>query len=258
MNILKAFSNELGYINVSNQYIELAVRCYEREYRDEPVESMARTVNLSISTLPEDYYARVSKGYLVGIQSSFERYLLAFKELCGNPTENIEVYDPKKQNTNRLQWTLKACYGNALPDDIREYYYICNYYRLTRNHSVHSGDQSAEYKNARALVGNLNRALLKSGMCDRLDAPNSIEHLTFDDQVLFSRTARILAERIYKDGKYNWNKILRANRESIISVAGTVSDDVRKRNTKIVNFLAQTYPAKNQPELVDCLQSFVL
>lgn len=58
--------------------------------------------------------------------------------------------------------------------------------------------------------------------------------------------------------KYNWNKILRANRESIISVAGTVSDDVRKRNTKIVNFLAQTYPAKNQPELVDCLQSFVL
>ena len=52
MNILKAFSNELGYINVSNQYIELAVRCYEREYRDEPVELMARTVNLSISTLP--------------------------------------------------------------------------------------------------------------------------------------------------------------------------------------------------------------
>ena len=187
---------------------------------------MAKSVNLSISTLPEDYYARVSKGYLVGIQSSFERYLLAFKELCGNPTENIEVYDPKKQNTNRLQWTLKACYGNALPDDIREYYHICNYYRLTRNHSVHSGDQSAEYKNARALVGNLNRALLKSGMCDRLDAPNSIECLTFD--------------------------------ESIISVAGTVSDDVRKRNTKIVNFLAQTYPAKNQPELVDCLQSFVL
>ena len=95
-------------------------------------------------------------------------------------------------------------------------------------------------------------------MCDRLDAPNSIERLTFDDQVLFSRTARILAERIYKDSKYNWNKILRANRESIISVAGTVSDDVRKRNTKIVNFLAQTYPAKNQSELVDCLQSFVL
>ena len=65
MNILKAFSNELGYINVSNQYIELAVRCYEREYRDEPVESMAKSVNLSISTLPEDYYARVSKGYSI-------------------------------------------------------------------------------------------------------------------------------------------------------------------------------------------------
>ena len=63
MNILKEFSNELGYINVTNQYIELAVRCYERECGDEPIESIARSVNLSISTLPEDYYARVSKGY---------------------------------------------------------------------------------------------------------------------------------------------------------------------------------------------------
>ena len=126
MNILKEFSNELGYINVSNQYIELAVRYYDREHGNEPIEPMARAVNLSISTLPEDYYARVSKGYLVGIQSCLEKFLLAFKELCGNPTENIEKYDPKKQNTNRLQWTLKACYGNSLPDDIREYYHICN------------------------------------------------------------------------------------------------------------------------------------
>lgn len=258
MNILKEFSNELGYINITNQYIELAVRCYERECGDEPIESIARSVNLSISTLPEDYYARVSKGYLVGIQSCFEKYLLAFKELCGNPTENIENYDPKKQNTNRLQWILKACYGNSLPDDIREYYHICNYYRLTRNQSVHINDQSAEYKNARALVGNLDRTLLKSGMCDRLDAPHSIEALTFDDQVLFSRVARMLAERIYKDSKYNWNEILTANRESIVSVAGTVRDDMEKRNTKIINFLIQTYPAKNQPELVECLQSFVL
>lgn len=105
---------------------------------------------------------------------------------------------------------------------------------------------------------NLDRTLLKSGMCDRLDAPHSIEALTFDDQILFSRAARMLAERIYKDSKYNWNKILTANRESIVSVAGTVRDDMERRNTKIINFLIQTYPAKNQPELVECLQSFVL
>lgn len=112
--------------------------------------------------------------------------------------------------------------------------------------------------NPKALVENLDRTLLKSGMCDRLDAPHSIEALTFDDQILFSRAARMLAERIYKDSKYNWNKILTANRESIVSVAGTVRDDMERRNTKIINFLIQTYPAKNQPELVECLQSFVL
>lgn len=258
MNILKEFSNELGYINVSNQYIELAVRCYEREYGDEPIELIARSINLSISTLPEDYYARVSKGYLVGIQSCLEKYLLAFKELCGNPTENIEKYDPRKQNTNRLQWTLKACYGNNLPDDIREYYHICNYYRLTRNNGVHISDQSAEYKNARALVENLDKALLKSGMGDRLDAPNSIESLTFDDQVLFSRAARALAERIFKDSTYDWNEILEKNRSLLKEMTHTVCDNIPKRNKKIINYLAQTYPAKNQPELVESLQSFVL
>lgn len=258
MNILKEFSNELGYINIGNQYIELSVRYYKREHGTESLEPMARAIGLSISTLPEDYYARVAKGYIVGIQSCFEKYLSAFKELCGNPTENIEPYNPKTQKTNRLEWTLKACYGNHLPDDVREYYYICNYYRLARNHSVHRGEQSAEYKSAWDLVEKIDKSLLKSGMCDRLEAPNPIEKLTFDDQVLFSRVARLLAERIYKDSRYNWNKILTVNHEMLVGVAGTVRDDTRKRDIKIINFLAQTYPAKGQHELVDCLQSFVL
>lgn len=234
MNILREFSNELGYVNVSNQYIELAVRYYGLEHENESLESMASAVGLSISALPEGYYARVAKGYIIGIQSCFEKYLIAFKELCGNPTEDVEAYDPKQQN--RLEWTLRACYGRGLPEDIREYYHICNYYRLARNHSVHGGNQSAEYKNAWALVKNSNRNFLKSGLCNRLNAPNPIEKVTFDDQVLFSRVARLLAERIYKDSRYNWTKILTSNREALISVAGAVRDDAGKRNNKIVNF----------------------
>lgn len=258
MNILKEFSNELGYINVNNQYIELAVRYYEQEHGTEPLDQMARSVHLSVSKLPEGYYVRVARGYIVGIQSCFEKYLIQFKGLCGNPTKTVVDYDPKKQKTNRLEWTLKACYGSRFPEDIKEYYNICNYYRLTRNQSVHRGNQSAEYKQARALVENLDRNLLKSGMCEHLNAPNSIENLTFDDQVLFSRTARLLAERIYKDSKYDWNEILTKNKSELSSLVSTVRDDRRKRDAKIINFLAQTYPAKEQPELVECLQLFVL
>ena len=31
-NILKAFKNELGYVNATNQYVELSVRLTERNY----------------------------------------------------------------------------------------------------------------------------------------------------------------------------------------------------------------------------------
>lgn len=257
MNILREFCDDLGYINVTNQYIELAARYYENEHGNESVKDEARNVNLSLTELPEGYRARVARGYLIGVHSSFEKFLNTFKELTGNPTEKVNRYDPHIDK-NELHWVLKACYGNNRPPEVSEYYHICNYYRLTRNHSVHGGSLSSEYRMARAQVANLDRSLLKSGMSDNLRAPNGIEALNFDDQVLFSRAARALAERIFKDSTYDWNEILEQNRSLLKEVTHTVCDNMPKRNTKIINFLAQTYPAKNQPELVECLQSFVL
>ncbi len=257
MNILRELCDDLGYTNVTNQYIELSARYYENEHGNESVKDEAKNFNLSISVLPEGYRARIARGYLVGVHSSFEKFLCAFKELPGNPTERVNRYD-SRVDKNELHWILKACYGNNRPPEVSEYYYICNYYRLTRNYSVHGRNSSSEYRMARAQVANLNRSLLKSGMSDNLRAPNGIEALNFDDQVLFSRAARALAERIFKDSTYDWNEILEKNRSLLKEMTHTVCDNIPKRNKKIINYLAQTYPAKNQPELVESLQLFVL
>lgn len=80
--------------------------------------------------MPESYEVRISKGYIVNIHSCIERFLLAFKDLPGSPTKKKE-YKPEKDK-NRLQWTLKHCYG-SIDGDIGELYNVCNYYRLVRN-----------------------------------------------------------------------------------------------------------------------------
>ena len=86
MNIWNELKKEVGYVDVTNQYIELAKRYYEKECIEKDLQISARQVGLNISQLPESYEVRISKGYIVNIHSCIERFLLAFKELPGSPT----------------------------------------------------------------------------------------------------------------------------------------------------------------------------
>ena len=53
-NILTIFEKELGYINISNQYIELAKRILQKEYDNHDLMQLGKTVGLSISYV-DDY-----------------------------------------------------------------------------------------------------------------------------------------------------------------------------------------------------------
>lgn len=91
MNILRAFYNELGYVNATNQYMEVAVRSFELNHGIEELKEAARNVHLSISDLPEKYSIRIAKGYIVSVNSSVESFLTAFRNLKGNPTEEVKL-----------------------------------------------------------------------------------------------------------------------------------------------------------------------
>lgn len=255
MNILKEFYNELGYATATNQYIELAVRYFEKEHGKEAIEESAREINLSVSVLPEKYVTRIAKSYIVEIYSNIEKFLASFKELEGNPTERMAAFDSKVYES-RLRWTLISCYGKNFPEEVKIYYNICNYYRLVRNEIVHMGERSSEYRNARSRVMNLDDSLLEAKLYQRLNAPNDVENIMFDDQVLFSRVARKLCERIYKDSQYDWNKILELNRKQIKEMVRKVRDCEEKRNQKIINYLMQAYPAQENQSLIETLKNF--
>lgn len=60
-NLLSVFKKELGYVNATNQYVELSIRITEKEHSLDlrnSLRGLAQSVNLNVSTLTEDYNQR--------------------------------------------------------------------------------------------------------------------------------------------------------------------------------------------------------
>ena len=209
-NILSEFKNELGYVNATNQYVELSVRITEKDHTSDlknDLQGLSQSVNLNVSALTEDYMVRISKSYIVNIHSCFENFLKNFKTLPGSPT-NITT-NKKVQEESLLKWTINIAF-NDIEEEVKNNIRICEYYRLIRNVVVHNGEFSSEAKSIRSSI-----------RCDdssRLKAPNDINSLTFDDQVLFSRAAYNVAKYIFNNSQYDINAIIKANRDSLIDL----------------------------------------
>ena len=206
-NLLSVFKKELGYVNATNQYVELSIRITEKEHSLDlrnNLQGLAQSVNLNVSTLTEDYMCRISKSYIVNIHSCLENFLKSFKHLPGSPTNITET--KKTSEDDWLEWTLNIAFS-SIENDIKNDIGICEYYRLVRNCIVHSGESSSTLKSKRALI--------KTTDNPRLNAPNGLDSLTFDDQVLFSRAAYNVAKYIFNNSQYDVNAIIEANRESL-------------------------------------------
>ena len=256
MNILTALKNELGYANVTNQYIELAARTFHMDHGNDDLQKRAEMVNLSISTLPEDYLKRIAGSYIIGVHSCVEHFLLQYRLLPGSPARG-QSYSAEDDD-NRLKWVLNICYGNRVPHDVKQLYFICNYYRLVRNEIVHCGTGRVELRQAKTELNDLTDDLVISNIRGHLNAPNSFTSLDFDDQVLFSRAARTICDRIYKDSKYDWDAILE-NYRTVINGFILSNDSEGKKRARIFNFLSQTYPVnENDSSYIDSVSRFVI
>lgn len=194
---------------------------------------LAQSVNLNVSTLAEDYMCRISKSYIVNVNSCFENFLKSFRHLPGSPTNITEIEKTKEDDW--LEWTLNIAFSN-IENDIKNDIVICEYYRLIRNCIVHNGESSATLKNKRALI--------KTTYNSRLNAPNGLDSLTFDDQVLFSRAAYNVAKYIFNNSQYDINAIIKANRENLIDLIKPFQEPgSHSRATKKLKYLiGLSYP----------------
>ena len=191
---------------------------------------LAKRYSLSVSEIPEDFSLRIVKNYIVQIHSCIELFLINYQNLIGSATYGLN-YDNK--NDNRLHWTLTHVFGD-MDSDYSQMYRICDYYRHVRNLIIHQKNDASGYRNARG-------SIIKY-QDDRLQAPNDIEHLNFDDQVLYARSARTLLEEIYFKTHYDWESIVSTYQPEIKKITAGRCDDETKRKTRIQNFLKRIYP----------------
>lgn len=235
-NILKAFKNELGYVNATNQYVELSVRLTDKRYNSDlrcDLHALAQTVGLNVSALTEDYMVRISKSYIVNIHSCFENFLKNFKTLPGSPT-NITT-NKKVQEESLLKWTINIAFDD-IDEEIKNNIRICEYYRLIRNVVVHNGELSSKAKSIRSSI-----------RCDdnsRLKAPNDISSLTFDDQVLFSRAAFNVAKYIFNNCYYDINAIIEHYKCDLLNLIKPLQEPTSRHKApkKLKRFISLLYP----------------
>lgn len=248
-NIWNEFKQEMGNVNVSNQYIELTKRLFEESHSADNISELAKKVGLSLSSTSTGIDAKIAVNYIVGIHRCVENFLLQFKDFPGSPTQG-KVYDPEK-DSSRLEWTVRHCFASPT-EDVKRLKYICEYYRLVRNHSVHSGGGENAINIAFSKIKSLDGPLLDSGMSDRLQAPNTFYEISFDDQVLFSRAASRLCGLIYRESCYDWDAVLSYHGKEIRRTFSAIWDSP-KRASRIVTFVSRMYPVHNKEPLLEAI-----
>lgn len=251
-NVYNEFKKEIGYIDSTNQYIEMVSRIYERDYADKCIDQSAKSVSLNVSTRNESNALRIAKSYLISVHSCVEGFCLAYKSLPGSPT--FQKNYSADNDGSRLSWTVKLCNIADGKKEIDALLTICEYYRLVRNETIHTGKDKSNTKLEKAKdVCKCDNILL---FASKLNAPNDSEHVNFDDQVLFSRSALQLCKMIYLKSSYDSKEIYDAYGKQMRKSVSSVIDCKVKKETKIKAILSQYYPLESIMAFDSLLEMF--
>lgn len=242
MNIYNHFKIELGHTDVCNQYTELLLKTFQFEHSDvlkskENLSLYSSTYNIILNDISTDVNAKITGNYIVNIHSSFCEFLERYKGL-----EGCHYADCRPKEKDLLTHIYDNLYTKQKSDEVSVLYQICNYYRLVRNGIIHIGNGS-EYSRAKSLLFNNSFSKFKKLYYGELNAPNEIEAISFDDQVLFSKAAKDMAKHIYYDSHYVVEEYVIQNRDAIYKKYSRFPKIERKKSY-LVRCLSQNYPIK--------------
>lgn len=148
----------------------------------------------------------VSRSYIINVHACFEVFLSDLLEHIKH--FGRDALEGKKDGDSLLTYICSYVYPNGIPKELKPSFEVCEYYRLVRNDSVHdignSSIQSKDIKKVQSL------SLDCDAKYSKLKAPNAPNELTFDDFVMFARSANALACALYSSFEYDNSKILTA------------------------------------------------
>lgn len=245
MNVFNEFKTHMGSINNTNQFIELFYRVFKEEHGDavdnqKKMKELSKLYGLNLSNCDGLLIRNIPSYYIIYIHTVFDSFLDAIKDLDAFPLKSHS----KPEKKNKLEWMLNEL-GFSDDPEIRVLYDICNYYRLVRNHLIHCVglEPNSEFRTAQARFQSyLGNNLFFDSLRKKKDLSNQIEALSFDDQVFFSETAQLLAERIYKDCNYIYLNHIMSNRETLAKSINFLKNNDRRMKDVLFRKLKDVYP----------------
>lgn len=134
-----------------------------------------------------DLRSRWASLQVLSVYQKLEWFLVEFRE------EHPRVVHSRKPDEDLLSYTLDA-FGVSKHDAGMLEFEILDYYRLARNHLMHtpSAPQSKTHVTQHERINGLKENTAYSG----LSAPNIIDAFYFDDFILFSRALKNLARNL--------------------------------------------------------------
>ena len=251
MNIYIDFKKELGYQNVVNQYIELSQRSMHKDYKDilsnsESLKDFANEHGLHLSEIHNEIEIRISQNYIINVHTNFELFLTNFRTLSASPMKNAPKYDPEKEN--RLGWILNHIYGKHWTEDTKILYYICDYYRHARNCIIHtySQEHSSKLASAKSRFNSLQHHEIFQKTVGQLQALNIPQEMIFDDQVLYSKAACKLAQKIFYESKYNIISQAKEEQDIIKAMICAYGNNPERQKAMIKMYFSKQYPIDKQ------------
>ena len=206
-NIYNNLKTALGESDAQCECIEVFLRIAEDQYKEvDAFNELARRYNVTVNNISTTEACQIArKGFIVSVYRLFEVFLNEIIDIIkrlGNYGEfKLEKGDSK----------LKCAYKQIF--DISKHneenytlFLLCEYYRLIRNAQAHDSDEKAKLeKTYIELKNQIER--VPSAVNHKLDAPNSLEKLGFDDFILFSRAVKELARNLFYEMDYDEYKV---------------------------------------------------
>lgn len=224
-SLYNKLKTDLGFSDAVNEYIEVLVRKFESEsLSEEEFQKVATLYSIKVNDVSvDDAVSKIRGYYIVSTYQIQEAFLTALNDHLNKYAKEYRKRDDGESMLKYLCYRLLDM--QKVTDEAYLDYLICDYYRLVRNYIAHTEDKR-KLDNAFCLI-NGRQAEVKDNY-PKLIAPRIIGEIGFDDFVLYSRSLKKLAKKLFKEIPYDLDKVAKSINLKKYSKLANSPDHIRR------------------------------
>ncbi len=196
-NIYNKLKKSLGESDAQCECIEVFLRIAEDQYKEvDAFNELARRYKVAVNNTSTTEASQIArKGFIISVYRLFEVFLKEIIDIMKSRGSYGE-FDQEK-GESKLKCVYKRIFDISKHNEENyTLFLLCEYYRLIRNNQAHDAKEIEDLdKELVALKEQINK--VPSSVCQKLNAPNSIDRIEFDDFILFSRAVKRLARNLF-------------------------------------------------------------